>query len=109
MRGTKTTKTEGHWAEVCHRALVGLVLLSLVVTLATRFQVTVPGTTMVQASASQSTRQHMNQDAVRWTTPILQLTLLQVPALYARPALPGPVLPALLIEESLYNRPPPAC
>jgi hypothetical protein len=109
MRGTKTAKGERSWAEVCHWALVGLVLLSLVVTLATRFQVTVPGTTMVQASASQSTRQHMNQDADRWATPILQLTLLPVPTFYARQASPGPVLPALLIEESLYNRPPPAC
>jgi len=109
MRGTKTAKGQGSWVQVCHRALVGLVLLSLVVTLATRFQVTVPGTTMVQASASQSMRQHMNQDAVRWATPILQLTLLPVPTFYARQASPGPVLPALLIEESLYNRPPPAC
>jgi len=92
-----------HWALSC------LLLLSLVVTLATRFQVTVQDTVTIQSSASQATRQHMNQDAVRWSAPILQLTVLQARTFYPRVAPAGPPLPILLIEENLYNRPPPAC
>ena len=90
-------------------ALVCFVLLSLVVTLATRFQVPVQDTLTAQSSVSHATRQHMNQDAVQWTAPILQLTVLQAPTFYPRVAPAGPPLPILLIEENLYNRPPPTC
>jgi hypothetical protein len=109
MRGIGKAQIECQRARLWRRALTGFVLLSLVVTLATRFQVTVQDTATVQSSASQAIRQHMNQDAVPWAAPILQLTVLLAPTLSPRVAPTGPPLPILLIEESLYNRPPPAC
>lgn len=109
MKAIGRAQVEGCRAWSWRRALICLVLLSLVVTLATRFQVTVQDTATIQSSASQAMRQHMNQDAVRWAAPILQLTVLQAPTFYPRVAPAGPPLATLLVEENLYNRPPPAC
>jgi hypothetical protein len=104
-----TTQVGGSPDRVWRWVLTDLVLLSLVVMLATRFQVTVPDATTVQCSASQAMRQNMNQDAVRWTVPILQLTVLQAPTFHP-PVMPkAPVLPSFSVEENLYKRPPPAC
>jgi hypothetical protein len=100
---------EGRRARLWRWALTVVVLLSLVITLATRFQVTVQNTATVQSGASESMRQHMNQDAVRWATPILQLTILQAPTFYPHVAPTGPSLSTLHIEENLYKRPPPSC
>lgn len=104
-----TTQVEGSRARFWRWALTGLVSLSLVVALATRFQVTVQDPAMVQSSGSQAMRQHMNQDAVRWAVPILQLTVLQAPPFHPRVVPAGPSLPSFSVEENLYNRPPPAC
>lgn len=109
MREIGTSRVEGSRARLWRWALTGLVLLSLVFTLATRFQITIQDTATVQSSASQAARQHMNQDAVRWVAPILELTVLQAPTFYPRVVSAGPPLPTLLKEENLYNRPPPIC
>ena len=109
IREIGTRRVEGSRARLWRWALTLLVLLSLVVALATRFQVTVQDTVTVQSSASRAMRQHMNQDAVRWVVPILQLTVLQVPTFHPRVVPAGPSLPSLSVEENLYNRPPPAC
>ena len=109
MREIGTTQGEGNRAQLWRWALTGLVLLSLVIALATRFQATVQDTATVQSSASRAMRQHMNQDAVRWAVPILQLTVLQAPTFHPRVVPAGPSLPNLSVEENLYNRPPPAC
>jgi hypothetical protein len=91
-------------------AFVGVVLFSLVTTLATRtFHVTISGNSTVESGESQAIRQHMDRDAATWSAPVLRLTVLLAPAFYPRVAPAGPLLPALLFDESLYNRPPPAC
>jgi hypothetical protein len=91
-------------------ALVSVVLLSLVFSLATRtFSDTTSNSTTVQSSSLQAMRQHMDRDAVRWTAPVAKIAVAQAPTFYPRVAPAGPPLPTLLIEENLYNRPPPAC
>jgi hypothetical protein len=102
-------QVEGRRARLWRWVLTVVVLLSLVVALATRFQVTVQDTITVQSIASRAMRQHMNQDAVRWVVPILQLTVLQAPTFHPHVVPTGPSLPSLSVEENLYNRPPPAC
>jgi len=109
MREIGATQVEGCRARLWRWALTVVVSLSLVIALATRFQATVPDTATVQSSASQTVRQHMNQDAVRWAVPLLQLTVLQAPTFHPRVVPGGPSLPNLSVEENLYNRPPPAC
>ena len=92
------------------RALVSVVMFSLVLTLATRtFHVTLPYKTTVQSGDSQAVRQHMDRDAIRWAGPAAKVTVSEAPTFYPRVAPAGPPLPTLLLEESLYNRPPPTC
>jgi hypothetical protein len=91
-------------------ALVSVVMLSLVLTLATRtFHGTISHNTTAQSGASQAMRQHMDRDAARWAAPVAKVTLLLAPAFHPRVAPAGPPVPTLLIEENLYNRPPPTC
>lgn len=90
--------------------MVVLAICGLTVSLATRtFRITTPHVPTVQSSASQAMRQHLDRDAVRWVPPVPLLTTLQVPTFYPHVAPAGPPLPAILIGESLYNRPPPSC
>jgi hypothetical protein len=54
-------------------------------------------------------RQHMESDAVGWTSPVSKIAAEPAPTFYARVVPAGPPLPTFLIEETLYNSPPPAC
>jgi hypothetical protein len=91
-------------------ALVGVVMFSLFVTLATRtFDETTSNSTTIQSSSLQAMRQHMDRDAIRWAAPVAMLAVAQAPTFYPRVAPTGPPLPTLLLEENLYNRPPPTC
>jgi hypothetical protein len=91
--------------------LVSVLMFSLVVTVATRtFHVAVPHSATVQSNSPQAMRQHMDRDAVRWVAPIAKIVAVTFPTFYPRVALVGPTLPTLLLlEDSLYNRPPPTC
>ena len=85
-----------------------LAISSLSVSLATRtFRLKVSENVTVHSSAVDGTRQHLDQDAVRWLPPIATIVLLDTPTFYPRIAPAAPPLPGLVFEESLYNRPPP--
>jgi hypothetical protein len=92
-------------------ALLAVVMLSLVVSLATRtFHRTVPQGVTAHAHTAQAMRQHMVRDAARWVPPVFIYTARQAPVFYPHVAPAGPPVPSLLlIEENLYNRPPPFC
>jgi hypothetical protein len=93
-----------------HWGFVSVVMLSLVLTLATRtFHDTTFQSTTVHSDSPQSMRQHMDSDAVGWASPVSKIAAEQAPTFYARVVPAGPPLPTFLIEENLYNRPPPAC
>jgi hypothetical protein len=73
-----------------------LITFSLTVSLATRtFHFKTHHGTSVQSVSSSAIRQHLDKDAVRWPAPVETLAMLDSPA--------------LLLDESLYNRPPPSC
>jgi hypothetical protein len=93
-------------------ALVSVVLVSLVLTLATRTFGGTPSHSIsiaVQSTSPQAMRQHMDRDALRWFAPVAKTVVSQAPTFYPRVAPAGPPLPTLLLEENLYNRPPPSC
>jgi len=91
-------------------AFVGVVMFSLVITLATRtFHVAVPHSTTVQSNSPQAMRQHMDRDAVRWAVPVAKVTVAPVPTFSPRVALAGPPVPTFLVKENIHTRPPPAC
>jgi len=96
-----------------HWGFVSVVMFSLVVTLATRnfgdTSLHALHAATVQSHSPQAPRQHMDSDAVDWAPPVSETMEDQVPTFYARVAPTGPPLPTLLIEENLYNRPPPSC
>ena len=91
--------------------LFAIVMSALVVSLATRtFHRSVPQGVTAHAGTVQAVRQHMDRDAVRWFPPVLVHTTQQAPVFYPHIAPAGPPIPALLlIDDNLYNRPPPSC
>jgi len=90
--------------------VVALAICALTVSVATRSSVPTifPGTT-VESQLSHSMRQHLDSDAVRWVPPVAAVIIAEVVSLYPRIAPAGPPVPGLFFEETLYNRPPPAC
>jgi hypothetical protein len=107
---TETTDFPVHSVPWWRWVLVSVVMFSLVVTLATRtFHVTIPHSATVQSNSPQAMRQHMDRDAVRWIAPVAKIVAATFPTFYSRVALADPPLPTFLLEENLYNRPPPAC
>jgi len=91
-------------------ARVGVVMFFLVVSLATRtFRLTIPHDVTIQAGAAQAMRQHLDRDAAQWVPPVPVSTALQAPRFYPQVAPAGPPLGVLLLDESLYKRPPPSC
>jgi type II secretory pathway pseudopilin PulG len=93
-----------------HALLSVLVIAALSVSLATRFCRSSDTVKVhVQANASNSSlRQHMDRDATQWVAPVTRLIFLETVEFYPRFAPTGPPLPALLFDQSLYNRPPPS-
>jgi hypothetical protein len=84
-------------------------MFSLVLTLATRtFRCTTSHSTAIQSNSPQAMRQHMDRDAPLWTPPVQALALFQPTAFYPRIAPTEPPLAVPLLDESLYNRPPPS-
>jgi hypothetical protein len=92
-------------------AFISVVMFSLIVALATRtfHDRSSSNTTTVESGGSQAMRQHMDRDAARWLAPVAKVTGLQTPTFSPGVAPAGSPLPILLIEENLFDRPPPAC
>jgi len=92
-----------------HALLSVMVIAALSVSLSTRCcRSSDTVTVQVQANASSSNlRQHMDRDATQWVAPVTRLIFLETVEFYPRFAPAGPPLPAVLFDQSLYNRPPP--
>jgi hypothetical protein len=109
MKKTEKARVANSPALSWRGGLIAVVVFSLAVSLATRtFHQTIPQG--VSARSAQAMRQHMVRDAARWVPPVFVHTAQQAPVFYPHVAPAGPPIPALLlIEENLYNRPPPSC
>jgi hypothetical protein len=59
------------------------------------------------SNSPQAVRQHLDRDASKWMAPALRIAPLQVSTLDPRVVTSGLPLPNLLLDENLYNRPPP--
>jgi hypothetical protein len=92
------------------RALVGFLIFSLVVSLATRtFRATIARGVTAKSGATQIVRQHMDRDAAEWTSPLPVFAMVLVSTFYSDRAQTHPPLGVLRLGENLYNRPPPSC
>lgn len=93
-------------------ALILVAVCSLTISLATRYNdcASVPSVSVkhVTIHSSAQKRQHLDKDAARWVTPVGRFAILEVSTFYPRFAPSGPPVHAFLLDERLYNRPPPS-
>ncbi len=86
-----------------------LAIAGLTCSLATRtFRLSIPHGSTVQSSAGQAMRQHLDSDAAKWIPPVAVAVQIEAPSFYPKVAPAGPSLPGLLLDDPLYNRPPPS-
>ncbi len=94
----------------CWRRLVILLaIVGISCSLATRtFRLSASNGLTAHDATSQGMRQHLDRDAVRWTPPVQVSIDLKAPTFYPRVAPAGPPLPGIVLDDPLYNRPPPS-
>src|SRR5581483_1050534 len=92
--------------------LVLVAVFSLALSVATRYSTPsdAPGPTVKSVqnhTYPESKRQRLVKDAVNWVPPLTCVDGLSAPNFYPRIAPAGPPIPSLVLEENVYNRPPP--
>src|ERR1700722_19416843 len=107
---SRLTNLEGRWR--C--AIVIFVAVSaLTVSVATRYcsaySGSYPARTLHKHSSPEQSRQRLTKNAANWMPQVTQAGVLQPPTSYPRVAPVGPPIPTVLLDTSLYNRPPPLC
>lgn len=96
------------------RAMVVLTAVcSLTVSVATRYSsswnVSATAVKTVQANATPETkRQNLDKDAAKWVPPLVGFDALRSPSAYRQTAPAEPPTQNILLEKSLFNRPPPS-
>jgi hypothetical protein len=86
---------------------------SLIVSVATRYSsswdVSVPTVKTVRGHTTpEAKRQHLDKDAANWVPPLICFDVLLSPSSYPQTAPAEPPAQNLLLEHSLFNRPPPS-
>jgi hypothetical protein len=94
-------------------AVVLIAVCSLAVSVATRYNsVHADSSTSItkiyKHVAPEPGRQRLLKTAATWMPPLVSRVVLQAPSSYPRIAPAGPPIPGILLEEKLYNRPPPS-
>src|SRR5580698_6462993 len=110
----RLTNLDGRWHRCCSAIIVVLAVGSLTVSVATRYcsPVSAPGyasRTLHRHSTPEDSRQRLNKSASNWLPPVVRAIALEAPSSYPRIAPAGPPVSGLMLEVSLYNRPPPSC
>jgi hypothetical protein len=106
MKQSATAGVQNRSEQYARWALILVVLFSLVVIVATRFTAPVPSVATVHAGCEKAA-QRMNQDAIGWFAPILQIALLLPPVFNALRPEQDRLIANPFFEQNLYNRPPP--
>jgi hypothetical protein len=90
--------------------LIVLTISALTASLVTRtVRIEIVHCRTAQSNSPQALRQHLDRDAIPWAPPTPALALLPASTFRPRTGTSGLPLPRLLLDESLYNRPPPSC
>jgi len=97
-------------ARVMRCLLISLSLCALTGSLVTRtFHLKVPQCITAQSNSPHAVRQHLDRDAVQWAAPVQNFALLSPSAFRSSMAIAATPLPSVILDDSLYNRPPPSC
>jgi hypothetical protein len=110
----RLTNLGNRWRRSCSGVVVLLAVFALVVSVATRYcspqSSAKYSTSSVHRHASpEPARQRMTKGASNWMPSVARSYALQAPTPYPRIAPAGPPIPGVILEKSLYNRPPPSC
>src|ERR1700736_2494133 len=107
----RLTNLEGRWCRGFCAVVVFFAVTALAVSVATRYCFPQASSysvkTLHRHSAPEQSRQRLTKSAANWIPQVTQSGVLQAPTSYPRIAPDGPPIPSLLLETSLYNRPPP--
>jgi len=108
------TNLEGRWHRASCALVVVLAVSALTVSVATRYCTPQSSSayavkTVHKHSSPEQIRQRLTKNAVNWMPQVVQTGVLQAPTSYPRIAPAGLPIPSVLLETSLYNRPPPSC
>jgi hypothetical protein len=93
------------------RALVLSAVLSLAISVATRYSTVVPQKTSTKILTSQSLdakRQHLLKDGPHWSAPAATLVLFEPTQVFVAGLPAVPLGPQLYATDFLYSRPPPS-
>jgi hypothetical protein len=89
--------------------LVALVISLLAVNVGTRtFRLKISHSATVVSGSSQGMRQHLERDAQPWVIPVLPTAILHVRPFHISAAHPDG-FPSALLQQRLFDRPPPSC
>jgi len=107
------TNPNGSGTKRCWALVVLLAVCSLAVSVATRYtsDPTDSGgatTTVERHVTPEPGRPRLLQNAATWIPPLICSVVFQIPLSYSRIIPVGPQIPNLVLEENLYNRPPPS-
>src|ERR1700688_1412322 len=107
------TNLEGSLRKSCCALVVFLAVTSLAVSVATRY-CSPPSSsysvrTLHKHSLPEQSRQRLTKSASNWIPQVAQSGVSRAPTAYPRIAPAGPPIPGIVLEPSLYNRPPPSC
>jgi hypothetical protein len=108
----RLTNLGNRWRRSCSGVLVLLAVFSLAVSVATRYcspqsSAKYSTSTVHKHASPEPARQRMTKGASNWMPSVARSYALQAPTPYPRIAPAGPPIPGVLLEKSLYNRPPP--
>jgi hypothetical protein len=89
--------------------LVGVAISVLAVNVGTRtFRLQISHSTTVEARSTQGMRQHLERDAQSWVVPVLPAAILLVHPFHIPAARPDGFR-SVLLQQRLFDRPPPSC
>ena len=93
-----------------YHLFIVLAVFSLTGSLVTRtFHLKPSYGTTAQSNVPHPVRQHLDRDAIRWAAPVPNFTPLHASTFHSCMATSGSPLPSPILDENLYNRPPPSC
>src|ERR1700733_6439960 len=109
----RLTNLESPWCRSCCAVVVFLAVTALAVSVATRYcsapSASYFARTLHKHSSAEPGRPHLTNNATNWMPQVVESGVLQAPTSYPRIAPAGPPISGVLLETSLYNRPPPSC
>ena len=109
----RLTNLEGRWRRSCCAIVVFFAVTGLAVSVATRYCSPQSSSYSVRTvrghSLPEQGRQRLTRDAANWMPQVVRSGVLRAPTSSPRIAPAGLPVPSVLLETSLYNRPPPFC